>query len=122
MINNEAELKAVLGINVKIRRESLNLSQEKLAEKISVSKNTISDIETGQKFARADTLVNLAKTLETDVYELFKPDNVYPDNAIDIITKYHFVVREAMEKLEKDFMENLRKDANNPAKESDDHR
>ena len=88
-----------MGRNVKIRREGKGWNQEKLAEKSKVTKNTISDIETGQKFARARTFVSLAKALDTEVYELLRPEYVYPDRAEDIIANYNAQVQEAIEKI-----------------------
>jgi transcriptional regulator with XRE-family HTH domain len=102
----EQELKTILGTNVKTRRERMRLTQEELSEKVGVSKNTISAIEKGEKFAHAKTLFYLAKALKTEVYELLKPENVYPDKASDIIANYSDEVREAVGKLEKTYMEN----------------
>ena len=98
-MKTEQDLKSIFGKNVKIRRESRGWSQEVLAEKAKVSKNTISDIETGQKFARAETLICLANALETAVYELLKPADIVPDKASDIITKYSDEVRDAVERI-----------------------
>ena len=108
-MKNEQELKNTLGYNIKIRRDQKNWSQEELAEKADVSKNTISDIETGQKFARAKTLVRLAVALGTDVYELLKPPNVLPDKAADILAKYGEEVKEAVEKIGIRYMERGKK-------------
>jgi transcriptional regulator with XRE-family HTH domain len=127
----EQELKTILGTNVRIRREKMRLTQEelsermgliqeelskrmgltqvKLSEKAGVSKNTISDIEGGQKFARAKTLFYLAKALGTEVYELLKPANVQPDKAADIIARYSDKVRDAVGELEKNYMGNVGK-------------
>jgi len=86
----------------------MGLTQQQLADIVDVSKNTISDIETGDKFAHAKTLVNLARALETQVYELLKPEYVYPDKAADIIARYSEEVREAVGELEKTYMENIK--------------
>jgi len=102
-MKTEQELKNTLGLNVKNRREHKGLTQEKLAEKIGVSKNTISDIESGDKFARACTLVRLAKFFETEVYELLKPKYFSPDNTADAIALYSKEVKEAIEKVEKNY-------------------
>lgn len=98
-MKTEKELRNTLGKNIYDRRFRKGWSQEELAEKAAVSKNTISDIETGQKFARAGTLVKLAKVLDTEVYELLKPDNVKPDKNTDIIAKYCEQVKEAVDKI-----------------------
>ena len=105
-MKTEQDLKYIFGKNVKTRRESRAWSQEILAEKAGVSKNTISDIETGQKFVRAETLISLAKALETAVYELLKPDDVKPDNNADIIVKYGEEVKKAIDKIGKTYFKN----------------
>ena len=104
----EKELMALLGKNIKTRRKRKGWNQEKLAEKTDVSKNTISDIEAGNNFARAKTLVNLAKVFETDVYELFKPDNVLPDKSADIFAKYSEEVRERVEEIENSYKKRMK--------------
>jgi len=71
-------LMGILGNNVQILRKQRGLSQEKLAEKVDVSKNTISDIEKGKKFARANTLVRIAEFFNIQVYELFSPKVLCP--------------------------------------------
>ena len=98
-METEQELMAFFGKNVKIRRKERKWSQEKLGEKVGVSRNTISDIESGQDFVGAKTLVNLALAFEIHVYELLKPENVQPDNAYDILTKYSSEVKEAVDTL-----------------------
>ena len=84
-------------------------SQEELAERAGVSRNTISDIEKGDKFARPKTLVNLAKAFETEVYELFKPKGVLPDKPIDIFAEYNEKVREKVEEIGNIYIEKMKK-------------
>ncbi|MCL2834000.1 MAG: helix-turn-helix domain-containing protein [Treponema sp.] len=97
MKKREHNLLYIFGKNVRTRRKFLKLSQEGLAEKAGVSKNTISDIETSQKFARADTLVKLAQVLETEPYELLKPDHIQPDSLKDVVRKISEEVKEAVD-------------------------
>ena len=94
-MKNEQELREVLGKNVRARRKSRGWSLEKLGELVGISRNSISEIELAKNFANPDTLVNLARVLETEVYELLKPDNVKPDKAKDKIAKFSEEVREA---------------------------
>jgi len=103
----EQELKYILGRHVRTRRENRGWTQEYLAEKARVSKNTICDIETGLKFARARTLMYLAKAFETEVYELLKPKNVTPDNVADIVSQYGDELIGAVEKITSSYIENL---------------
>ena len=103
-METEQELMAFFGKNVKIRRKERKWSQEVLADKIGVSRNTISDIESGQDFVGAKTLVNLALVFKTEVYELLKPDNVQPDNAYEILTKYSSEVKEAVDTIKNNYL------------------
>ena len=108
-MKTEQELKNTFGRNVSIRRNSRGWTQEKLAEKAGVSKNTISDIEKGEKFARAKTLVQLAKIFEIEVYDLLKPDNVLPDKTADAISKYSEKVKDAVDKIQSSYFGNIKK-------------
>ena len=103
-IYSEKDLKEVLGQNVKARRVKKGLNQEQLAERADVSKNTISVIETGQKFVHAKTLILLADALETEIYELLKPEYVYPDKAEDLILRFSAQVRDAIDQVEDRYM------------------
>ena len=98
-MNTEQELKRIFGNNVKSQRERKGWTQEFLAEKANVSSNTISDIETGQKFARAKTLVSLADAFGTQVYELLKPNIEMPDKPVDILIKYGEEIKEKVEEI-----------------------
>jgi len=103
-MKTEQELKKLLGKNIRIRREDRKWSQETLGEKVGVSRNTICDIEAGNDFVGAKTLINLAIAFETEVYELFKPDNVQPDNAYEIIAKYSSEVKEAVDSIKNNYL------------------
>jgi transcriptional regulator with XRE-family HTH domain len=107
-MKTEQELKAIFGKNVFKQRDQKKWTQEELAEKAKVSKNTISDIEGGQKFARAKTLVKLALAFDTQVYELLKPDDVLPDKPTDIIAKYGEEVREKVAEIGSSYMEKMK--------------
>lgn len=65
-----------IGTNIKARRESLKMSQEELAVKSKVSRQTISSIETGKADnVKIGTLNAIASALETNLDVLFT-DNV----------------------------------------------
>jgi len=103
-MKTEQDLRRIFSYNIRTRRERKGWTQEVLAEKAKVSKNMISDYETSQKFAHAKTLVRLATALETEVYELLKPDDVLPDKSMDRIIKFGEEVREAYEKVENRYL------------------
>ena len=108
-MKTKQELMTLLGKNVSTRRDQMKWSQEKLAERAGVSKNTISDIENGQKFARAKTLVNLALALETDVYELLKPEGVLSDKPVEIFSQYSEAVKEKVAEIGNSYMDKMKK-------------
>ncbi len=63
---------ADMGIRISKRRKALHLTQEKLAEKMDISLQSISSIELGKKGIRPENLANLCICLETTAdYILF---------------------------------------------------
>jgi len=84
----ERELLKVLSENIKLYRGRYKLTQAELAEKISISINFLSDIETGKKWASPITLVKLADVFNVGVYELLKPKDILPDNVNVFLEKY----------------------------------
>jgi transcriptional regulator with XRE-family HTH domain len=102
------ELNNIFGKNIKKYRILHDLSQERLAEKMDVSINTISEIETGKKFVRAETLIGFASVFKTEVYELFKPENILPDDSAGVLATYNHEVKEAMEKIREDFLRKMK--------------
>ena len=102
------ELSTILGKNVKKFREFYGLSQEKLAEKMDLSVISICAIENGKKFVRAETLVTFASLFKTEVYELFKPEDIMPDNAAGVLAKYCEDVAKASEKIKKEYLRKIK--------------
>lgn len=68
----ESDYIKVLGYQIKKLRKSKKLSQEKLAEKIDKSVDTISNIERGKFSPRLDTALEIANALDVELYELFQ--------------------------------------------------
>ena len=62
------------GNKIKKLRESVFLSQEDLAEKLGVHRNTLARIENGNNFVSADTLENISTALGVNISELFQFD------------------------------------------------
>lgn len=60
------------GKNVKIERIKKDLTQEQLAELMGVSQNYVASIECGQANMSILKIYQLAKTLNTDIYNLVK--------------------------------------------------
>ncbi|MDT2698499.1 helix-turn-helix transcriptional regulator [Enterococcus gallinarum] len=59
------------GKNVTKLRKSKNLSQEQLAEKVGLKKQSISNIERGNRYPTFETLEKIASVLEASPIELF---------------------------------------------------
>ncbi|MBQ1365095.1 MAG: helix-turn-helix transcriptional regulator [Clostridia bacterium] len=63
-----------MGIIIKERREELGMTQEELAAKSNLSRQTISSIETGKyENVTVGTLAAIASALETTVDKIFYP-------------------------------------------------
>jgi len=70
----EEALKRILKENIKKYRKRRGLSQFALSSKIDISTNFLADIEAGNTWISAQTLVKLANAFEIEPYELLKPD------------------------------------------------
>jgi len=71
----EKELRAVLAENIRKYRTRRGWNQLLLSEKIGISANYLSAVETGKGWVTPLTLVKIANILEIEVFELFKPLN-----------------------------------------------
>ena len=71
MDNNEKYLRKNIGKKIKLARSRTNYTQEKLAEKLSLSTRYISQLERGIAFGSATTIVNLCKALNISSDFLF---------------------------------------------------
>ncbi len=64
-----------MGFKIKERREELKMTQEELAQRSGVSRQTISSIETGKyENVLVGTLAAIANALGTTVDKIFYPD------------------------------------------------
>jgi transcriptional regulator with XRE-family HTH domain len=63
---------AALGRNVRSRREAVNYSQEKLAEKSGLDQTYISGIECGKRNPGIKNVARIAKALKVSTSELCK--------------------------------------------------
>ncbi|MDR1836662.1 MAG: helix-turn-helix domain-containing protein [Treponema sp.] len=91
----EQELKDNLGKNIKFFRSLKGLSQADLAEKAGISITFLSNIERGNNFPLPRTLCSLAKTLELEVFELFK-GNLVPSDSKKVVSQLSKEVTEKM--------------------------
>lgn len=71
MNNNERLYRKSIGRKIKLARSKTEYTQEKLAEKLSLSARYISQLERGVAFGSATTIVNLCKALNINSDFLF---------------------------------------------------
>ena len=71
MDSNERYLRKNIGRKIKLARSKTNYTQEKLAEKLSLSTRYISQLERGIAFGSATTIINLCKALNISSNFLF---------------------------------------------------
>jgi transcriptional regulator with XRE-family HTH domain len=73
-------LKSVLASNIKARRRSLGLTQEKLAEKVDTAPTYITMIESERRTPSFKMIERIAEVLRVDAPELFAMKN-YPSES-----------------------------------------
>ena len=83
----EQELRSILSRNIKRYRQSRNLSQADLAEKLDISVNFLCNIENGNRWVSPQTLVKFATALNVEPYEMFKPAEALPSEMPLILNK-----------------------------------
>ena len=71
--------KKEMGARIRARRESLKMSREKLAKKLSVTAKTISNIEYGEKGMTLKNLYRLKQVLGVSIDFLMDGDDAYAD-------------------------------------------
>jgi len=84
----EHDLRIILSQNLKRFRSYRKLSQAEFAEKIDISVPFLSDIENAKKWVSPATLAKMANALNIGAYELLKPENIIPDNTINMLEEY----------------------------------
>ena len=65
------DIKEVLAANIKENRRKMGLTQEKLAEKASMSLHYLAILELAKKFPSGEMLERLAEALEIEPHEFF---------------------------------------------------
>ena len=77
--NNYLDLKGI-GMRVRLQREKLNLSREKLAEIVNLSPFYIGQIERGDRNMSLETLVKLSNTLNMSTDYILQGEKLYMEN------------------------------------------
>lgn len=82
----------VTGAVIRKLRESKNMTQEELADKVFVSSKAVSKWETGQGFPDISLLEPLAKALDISVIELLSGEDIRNTNRSSNMTRGRFYV------------------------------
>ncbi len=72
IVMNEKEILITIGNNIRAERNRIRLSQEDLAEKVSLSEKHISKIERGKSNAKITTIISIMKALDIPFEALYK--------------------------------------------------
>ena len=70
-MKDNADIKKLLGRRIKELRESKDLTQEQLAEKIGIGQRNLSKIECGNNFVTSETLSKIISALQVEAKDLF---------------------------------------------------
>jgi transcriptional regulator with XRE-family HTH domain len=92
-------LRKILSMNIKKQRETLCITQEKLAENAGISVNMVKDIEGCRTWISDKTLIRLASALEIDIYRLFISPDIYEE---EVYKKVVFDLTKVIKKIKKD--------------------
>lgn len=74
----------MLSENIKTARKSKGLSQEELAVKLNVVRQTISKWEQGKAVPETDTLISISKYFDVSLDYLMKEENSISENAVSL--------------------------------------
>jgi transcriptional regulator with XRE-family HTH domain len=118
----EKELREILSANIKRYRNRREWSQAKLAEKLAISTNFLSEIETGKGWVSPLTLVKIADALDIEVYELFKEEEPVNNDVKEIMSQFVRDISIALsQSMTKSISETLNKTLIKSLNESLDH-
>jgi transcriptional regulator with XRE-family HTH domain len=108
----ERELLRIFSANIRLYRNRFRWSEAELAEKINISINFLSDIETGKKWASPITMVKFANIFNVKAYELLKPLDLLPENYCNIVERFTEDIHSAVDQIRATFIESENKKIN----------
>ena len=86
---NKKDSKEYMGKKIRLARTISNLTQEELAEKLSLTPEYVSQIERGISYGSVETLINICKTLNVNadflLHGLLNNDS---NNLSDFLSEY----------------------------------
>jgi len=103
MTDDIAALRKSLSENIKHYRAKLGFSQEKLAENVGLSDQTINDIEGCRTWVSDKTIIKIARALNIEVFQLFFPqaeaDKLFPVKVpADILQSLKDIIKEDLDR------------------------
>lgn len=69
---------SLIGVRIKKRRKSLNLTQEQIAERVDISNQHMSNIERAKSIPSTETIMKLAAALDTTPDEFLVGSGKWP--------------------------------------------
>jgi transcriptional regulator with XRE-family HTH domain len=104
-------IRQLLALNMRHNRQSLELSQAKLAERIGTATNYISKIESEKQFPSVKMLEKIAAALNIDTAELFSTKLIQSNytQGPDIPVELKKIVTEKLVLIERDLYDNTKK-------------
>jgi len=105
MINSN-DVRKILGNNIRKLRLARGLSQEQLAEAVSLERDSISSIETGRAFTSSEALAEFANFFNVEINYLFKAVNIEETDKIIDIKKE---INRVLSGCNPDFLKNIYK-------------
>jgi transcriptional regulator with XRE-family HTH domain len=98
-----AHLKSILASNIKARRKSLGLTQERLAEKVDTAPTYIAMIESELRTPSFKMIERIAEVLRVEAPELFSTRSYPSDSAAelrkDLMGKFEQFLRAAAKEI-----------------------
>jgi transcriptional regulator with XRE-family HTH domain len=103
MTADEEKLRKALSANIKRYRSKLGLSQERLAETVGLSDQTINDIEGCRTWVSDKTIVKIARAFNVEVYQLLFPqieaEKLFPVRVpADILHNLKEIIKEDLDR------------------------
>ncbi len=100
--------KRLIGLRIMQRRKELGLSQEKLAEKLGISKNHLSNIERGKYIPTTELIFKICKTMgNTPDYYLIGTPVAETDEMLKLIKTLPKDKQQGIVKLLQFYIKNL---------------
>ena len=100
--------KQLIGLRIMQRRKELGLSQEKLAEKLGISKNHLSNIERGKYIPTTEFIFKICKTMgNTPDYYLIGTPVAETDEIVKLIKTLPTDKQQGVIKLLEFYIDNL---------------